>query len=354
MGNYASAKKSKGLSISDITNRATTRAGDEKESSSHRIIVESPDAFYQKGNIRDVTESMIEERRVSMQNDRQLTPIVVHPKDESGKYLIHDGLTRWLAAQRIPGCQLRAEVNPDLPFLGDVDAIVSRVNANDVHNKNDLLSLAKVYSDLGEMGLSQSDIAVRFHKTKDQVSKILKLLQLPEENVLALTNARLIRPGSYRLVYELVKLYEISQPHFSNVVRVALEQGVLTQETVILQRKKLEAPGSETSAGHSAKPHSVEAELGEQVVSPDGVTADKTESGSTGWTGDKSGIESEQVPSGAARKIVTKPIFMVVDAQGVKGRLITDRVSESGKILALIDGEEVEYEPQELSLTEAR
>jgi hypothetical protein len=195
---------------------------------------------------------------------------------------------------------------------------------------------------------------VRFHKTKDQVSKILKLLQLPEENVLALTNARLIRPGSYRLVYELVKLYEISQPHFSNVVRVALEQGVLTQETVILQRKKLEAPGSETSAGHSAKPHSVEAELGEQVVSPDGVTADKTESGSTGWTGDKSGIESEQVPSGAARKIVTKPIFMVVDAQGVKGRLITDRVSESGKILALIDGEEVEYEPQELSLTEAR
>jgi ParB family chromosome partitioning protein len=161
-----------------------------------------------------------------------LVPLVVHPADGRGSYLLHFGARRLRAALRA-GRQVVPVVVRDAPADRYAQAA-----ENLKRSALAPLDLARFIRQQVDAGDSHAEVSRRLGMNLTTVAHHLSLLELPPVLADALSSGRCTSP---RTLHELSKLNE-RQPED---VRALIEgQGAITREAVVKMRAAATAPSS--------------------------------------------------------------------------------------------------------------
>ena len=168
----------------------------------------------------EIPDADIEELAEDIEQHGILQPIVVHPADGQGRYRIHFGCKRWLAAQR---CGLR-----EVPVVvrDGLANPYAQVSENQKRHGLTPLDLARFIRRRIDAGDSNSAVAKGLGLDLTTVAHHLALLDLPPVLDAALQAGRCTSPRT---------LYELSKLHAEQPERVAaLVTGIdpITREAV--------------------------------------------------------------------------------------------------------------------------
>jgi ParB family transcriptional regulator, chromosome partitioning protein len=173
-------------------------------------------------------QDTLKELSASIQEHGILQPLIVRPGTKSGDFILISGERRLRAAK--------------LAGLDEVPAIIRQANDEEqlelalIENvqRADLspFETAVAYRQLNhDFGLSHQEIALRLGKSRVSVTNTLRLLNLPEQVLTALTEG-LISEGHARLLLELAT----PQDQIS-ILKIILDQGLSVRQTEDLVHK---------------------------------------------------------------------------------------------------------------------
>lgn len=165
-----------------------------------------------------------------------LEPLVVHPANEHGRYLLHFGAMRLRAA-------LRAGLHEVPVVIREAAADrYAQVAENLKRHTLSPLEMARFISDQVKAGDSQTTIAKQLGMSLTTVAHHLSLLELPPMLVDAMKAGRCTSP---RTLHELSKLHE-RQPE--QVKALVDGSGDITREAVATLRAHVESSAASSSA----------------------------------------------------------------------------------------------------------
>lgn len=170
-------------------------------------------------------ESELDELAEDIRQRGILQPIVVHPADEAGRFLIHFGAKRFRAARRAGLTEVPVIVREAIadPY--------AQVAENQKRHGLSPLDLARFIRSRADLGEANALIARRLGMDLTTVAHHLALLELPPVLDAALKSGRCSAP---RTLYELTKVHA-KRP---DAVRELLErEGPITREAVAGLRK---------------------------------------------------------------------------------------------------------------------
>lgn len=214
---------------------------------------------------KEFDEHSIFELSESFRLQKQIQPIIVHPKDDNGRYKIDKGERRWRAAQLIEGFQLKAVIDEDAAKRSDLKRLSGQFAEND--QRKDLapwesaLALQKYLS----FGLSMEEAAIEasyfVRDTKrpniTKVGRTLSILKLPEEGQ-ALVKEKIV--VDLITLEFLRKINDVSSKKFSTLCDIARQEGGLSraraeQEYKQCKRNGVEASNTDNTPPANAAPH---------------------------------------------------------------------------------------------------
>jgi ParB family transcriptional regulator, chromosome partitioning protein len=161
-----------------------------------------------------------------------LQPLVVHPADAQGRYLIHFGAKRWRAAQRAGLSEVPVVMRdePADPY--------TQVAENQKRHGLAPLDLARFIKSRVDAGESNASVAKRLGMNLSTLAHHLSLLELPHVLDQALKAGRCTSP---RTLHELSKLHEIEPDRVRTLVEGPSD---ITRATVVAMRVKPPKPGA--------------------------------------------------------------------------------------------------------------
>jgi ParB family transcriptional regulator, chromosome partitioning protein len=171
-----------------------------------------------------------------------LQPIVVHPVDDDGRYLIHFGARRWRAAQQAGFDQVPVVVRdaPADPY--------AQVAENQKRHDLTRLDLARFIRGRVDLGESNSEVAKRLGMNLTTVAHHLALLELPPLLDEAFKSGRCTSP---RTLHELGKMHDENPEQVANLLSCGVE---ITRAKVTALRHAPPTPSvKEASGSASAK-----------------------------------------------------------------------------------------------------
>ncbi len=151
-------------------------------------LVRIPLALIEVGSVQPRSrfdEAALEELAASIREKGLLQPVLVRPKGDG--YELVAGERRFRAAQRAGLSEVPAIVRE----LDDRSALELALVENLQREDLSPVEEARGYARLSEMGLSHEEIARRVGKSRSAVTNALRLLQLPEEALVALEEGRI-------------------------------------------------------------------------------------------------------------------------------------------------------------------
>jgi ParB family transcriptional regulator, chromosome partitioning protein len=169
-----------------------------------------------------------------------LQPLVVHPADAQGRYLIHFGAKRWRAAQRAGLSEVPVVMRdePADPY--------TQVAENQKRHGLAPLDLARFIKSRVDVGESNATVARRLGMNLTTLAHHLSLLELPHVLDQALKAGRCTSP---RTLHELSKLHEIEPDGVRTLVEGPSD---ITRATVVAMRVKPPKPGAAAKARSQA------------------------------------------------------------------------------------------------------
>lgn len=120
----------------------------------------------------------IDELAASMKAEGQLSPVIVDPKNEEGKYVIQKGERRWRAI-KLAGIS-HIDIDISEKYTSTVDGIAGELIENIQRDALKPIEIADALNVFVKENWKQKDIAARIGKTTKYVSTHLSLLELPE------------------------------------------------------------------------------------------------------------------------------------------------------------------------------
>ena len=184
----------------------------------------------------------IEELAESISAVGQLQPIIVTPRNASGKYVIRSGERRWRACSLL-GISVDAIVTDpgDDESLRKAAELVENIQREDLRP----LETAEGIQAMLALNKSQADVARMLGKTRTYVSIHVGLLQLPPE-AKALADAQIVTDAD--TLSNLRKLAELDMDRFLQVCQQAEEEGLTRAES---RRVLASVKGPTSKAGSS-------------------------------------------------------------------------------------------------------
>ena len=225
MGDFRSRKQKKEQSNSSNVNLDSLIL--DKESNDQyrdKVLYLDPEDCYVEEQVRkDISEHEIAEREASMKSNGQLQPIVVHPPDSQGKYLIDKGECRWRAAKRIENFKIKAIVDYEADDRSDQMRIVGQLVENEQRANLQPIEVGEALTELLQSGMTQEEVAREIgwitgsgKPNINKVSRIAGLLKLPDDgkvlarkgvitDVLALETLRKVHDADAEAYGELIE-----------------------------------------------------------------------------------------------------------------------------------------------------
>lgn len=170
------------------------------------ILTLHPDEMYSDKQVRTVfDEEYINELADSMENQGQLQPCKVYPKDSKG-YKIHIGECRWRAA-KLRGLTLQVVVDERLASMGGQEKKLSQLSENLQRNNLKPLEVAVTLKELAdEFNLNNTELAKAVSKPPSYVTRHLALMDMPPIIREAVYEAQGVRDAE--TLYQLIKLWK--------------------------------------------------------------------------------------------------------------------------------------------------
>lgn len=195
----------------------------------------------------DFEDQQLDELAQSLKAAGVLQPVVVRPRDDGGFELIA-GERRWRAAQRAGLLKIPAVVRKVEDDRMRELALIENIQRKDLNP----IEEARAYEVLlGEMKLSQGEVAKRVGRDRSSIANLLRLLKLPEK-IQNCLSAGLLSVGHAKVIMAL--------PDAGTQIRVADEVvarllSVRETETLVsgLMVRGKPHPGTEAS-GRSRRP----------------------------------------------------------------------------------------------------
>ena len=188
----------------------------------------------------DFPEATLEELTADIQQRGVLQPLVVHPADADGRYLVHFGAKRLRAAIRA-GLSEVPIVLRDLP----VDRY-AQVAENQKRHGLTPVEIARFIRQQVDAGDSKAAIARQLGMNLTTVAHHLSLLELPSELDEALKSGRCTSP---RTLYELSKLHADNPEQVQSLLNSGAE---ITRTAVSVLRADLDSGAASEEAPSSS------------------------------------------------------------------------------------------------------
>ncbi len=171
-----------GKGIDKLFHNGSLNLNDSQEGSSELPLSKIVPNAHQPRQTFD--EASIDELATSIKAQGVIQPLIVRPSSD-GMYEIVAGERRWRAAQK---AGLRT-VPVVIRKLSDAEAMTAALIENIQREELNPLEEARAIATLRDtLGISQEDLSTRIGKSRSAIANALRLLQLPENVLLALQN----------------------------------------------------------------------------------------------------------------------------------------------------------------------
>jgi len=183
------------------------------------LMLDTAEVEPKQGQVREKFAG-IEELAESIKVNGQEQPIIVYPKDESGKYRIQKGERRWRAC-KLAGVPVEAIVNKK--ELDDLDETAGELIENIQRENLTPMEIAKGIQKFIDRGWQGMDVAKRLGKSRGYVSSHLSLLKLPDCVMRLYDEEVTSDPESLNT---LRQLHSIAPEQAERICAKALEEGI--------------------------------------------------------------------------------------------------------------------------------
>ncbi|QFT86835.1 Chromosome-partitioning protein Spo0J (plasmid) [Halomonas sp. THAF12] len=183
------------------------------------LLLDTAEVEPKQGQVREKFAG-IEELAESIKVNGQEQPIIVYPKDESGKYRIQKGERRWRAC-KLAGLPVEAIVNKK--EQDDLDETAGELIENIQRENLTPMEIAKGIQKFIDRGWQGMDVAKRLGKSRGYVSSHLSLLKLPECVMRLYDEEVTSDPESLNA---LRQLHTIAPEQAERICTKALEEGI--------------------------------------------------------------------------------------------------------------------------------
>ena len=183
------------------------------------LLLDTAEVEPKQGQVREKFAG-IEELAESIKVNGQEQPIIVYPKDESGKYRIQKGERRWRAC-KLAGLPVEAIVNKK--EQDDLDETAGELIENIQRENLTPMEFAKGIQKFIDRGWQGMDVAKRLGKSRGYVSSHLSLLKLPECVMRLYDEEVTSDPESLNA---LRQLHTIAPEQAERICTKALEEGI--------------------------------------------------------------------------------------------------------------------------------
>lgn len=200
-----------------------------------RLLTVNIDEIVSKEQIR-VRFRNIDELAESIKSDGLQSPIIVSPKDASGKYTIQKGERRWRACKKAGLEKVEIIVRPKPENLSK--EIVGELIENIQRDNLSPLEVANALKTLIDEGTKQFEIAKVIGKTKSYISEHIALLGLAD-SIRELAESGICEDT--RTLNNLRKLHDLDAEYCDKVCTVAMADGetiTRKQSAEMLQQAK--------------------------------------------------------------------------------------------------------------------
>jgi ParB family chromosome partitioning protein len=204
--------------LSALAKAATGKKGRE-------VITVSVDDVESKEQIRKKFKNL-EELAASMKAEGQQSPIIVYPKNDSGRYVIQKGERRWRALKLAGMESIDLIVNDK--ELSELDETAGELIENIQREDLAPMEIAHALKKFVDEGWKQKKIAERLGKNAIFVSTHLSLLKLPE-CVQELYNKDVC--GDTETLNNLRLLFDLNEERCRHVCAVALDEGISRKQS---------------------------------------------------------------------------------------------------------------------------
>jgi ParB family chromosome partitioning protein len=140
------------------------------------LVLDTADVVPKDGQVREKFAG-IEELADSIKSHGQEQPIIVSPKDDTGKYRIQKGERRWRAC-KLAGVPVEAIVNKK--EQDELDETAGELIENIQRENLTPMEIAKGIQKFIDGGWKAVDVAKRLGKSRGYISQHLSLLKLPD------------------------------------------------------------------------------------------------------------------------------------------------------------------------------
>ena len=264
MSDFAKRKKAKEhqhqVKKDDVTLDSLVLDRENPRQHEDRVLYLDPTDCYVTDQVRkDISESEIDEREASLRANGQIQPIIVHPPDDNGKYLIDKGECRWRAASRIEGFKLKAIVDYEASSRTDEQRIIGQLVENEQRANLQPIEVAEALSELLKAGMTQEEVAREVgwvtgagKPNINKVSRTAGLLKLPEDG------KALAREGVLSDVLSLEtlrKVHDVDHAAYEELVAKARGEGGLSRQEIDerYQRERERAKGGDSGKSKAPK-----------------------------------------------------------------------------------------------------
>lgn len=183
------------------------------------LLLDTAEVEPKQGQVREKF-SGIEELAESIKVNGQEQPIIVYPKDESGKYRIQKGERRWRACKL---AKLPVEAIVNKKEQDDLDETAGELIENIQRENLTPMEIAKGIQKFIDRGWQGMDVAKRLGKSRGYVSSHLSLLKLPDCVMRLYDEEVTSDPESLN---SLRQLHSIAPEQAEQICAKALEEGI--------------------------------------------------------------------------------------------------------------------------------
>lgn len=245
------------------------------------ILEVHPDEVYSVKQVRtEFSESEIEQLADSIQEQGQLQPCIVYPKDNNG-YRLHVGERRWRAT-KIRGLTLKIVVEPRLSHLSQQDQMTGQLTENlQRENLNPKEIAASIATLMNDFGMKGGEIAKKLGKPGSWVTRYAALNVMPSRIEQEVYVNQGIRDAE--TLYQLIKLWGKNQAAAERLI----DSGQLSRKAISQAAKGDDVVPftSQAGSGSASAPQETQEEIQEktqeETPGPQGEISTSTQSKAT-------------------------------------------------------------------------